>query len=286
MKIVDINEKAVIEKITKDELNLDKTFNCGQTFRWQKHPKGIWYCAVNNQIVTLKQEEHRILTNINIKDKDWLVKYLNLDMDYAKEMSKINLEKDDYLRSAYEAGKGIHILRQDLYEMIITFIISQMNSMRNIRSCVDKICTQYGEQISVEIHELGEITSYTFPEPKILASTTESELRKCKVGFRDRYIIEISEFVYNIGTFLPDLKEADYNTAIKMLKNFNGIGDKVANCICLFALHHIEAFPIDTHIKQIINNYYNGHIDISKYGNIAGIVQQYMFYYKALCKED
>lgn len=285
MQIENHNELVVIKDIPRSELDLDKTFDCGQAFRWEKYPNGFWVGTVNNQIVVLKQLGSTIATNVSFDNKDWLVNYLNLDMSYAEEMSKINLEDDLYLKKAYEAGQGIHILRQDLYEMIVTFIISQMNSMNNIRNCIKKICKKYGTEISADIPEIGIIKSYTFPEPSVLASTTEKELRECSVGFRDKYIIEISEFINDISTFMPDLTNAKYSTAMRMLKNFNGIGDKVANCICLFSLHHIQAFPVDTHIKQIINKHYNGSLDISKYGDIAGIVQQYMFYYKALCGE-
>lgn len=280
MKIVNYNNKLIIKDIDKAELDLDKTFNCGQTFRWNKN-NDIWCGIIGNRIITLKQDKNTIFTNLNTNDEDWLISYLNLDMNYLDEMNKIDMEKDEYLKKAYDVSKGIHILRQDLYEIIITFILSQMNSMHNIRNCIEKISQKYGKLVQMTLLDGIEIKSYTFPTPGILANVTSDELRKCKVGFRDKYIIEISKFIYENSHFLEELKEYDYNTAYKILKSFNGIGDKVANCICLFGLHHIEAFPIDTHVKSIINTKYNGNIDLKKYGNIAGIVQQYMFYYKA-----
>ena len=283
MQLENYNGFTIIKEITRSELDLDKTFDCGQAFRWKKIPDGTWCGQVNSGIVALKQQGSTIATNVNYDNKDWLVNYLNLDTDYTAEMGKIDMSADKYLSAAYEAGKGIHILRQDLYEMIITFIISQMNSMHNIRNCVDKISKKYGNRMEIGLPDDKVVVGYTFPSPEVLAGTTSEELRECSVGFRDRYIMEISEFISDIPTFMEDLKSAKYSTAMKMLKNFNGIGDKVANCICLFALHHVNAFPIDTHIKQIINKHYSGKLDVSRFGDIAGIVQQYMFYYKALC---
>lgn len=285
MKIIDINGQVVIDEITKNELNLDKTFNCGQTFRWQKHIKDFWYCAINNQIIALKQEENRILTNIDIKDKDWLINYLNLDMNYTKEMSEILTDSDKYLTKSYEAGKGIHILRQDVFETIITFILSQMNSMNNIRNSSNKLCKMFGEPIVQNIGSI-QLQGNLFPTYERLASASIDELMVCSVGFRAKYIKGISQYIKNTPDFIDKIQKLDYTQAMKTLTSFYGIGDKVANCICLFSLHHIEAFPIDTHIKQIINNHYSGTLDIKRFGNIAGIAQQYMFYYKALCKED
>lgn len=279
------NNTLIINDITKDELDLDKTFNCGQAFRWNKLEGGQWYGVVDNKILVLKQLENCIVTNLKPIDKDWLISYLNLDMNYTEEMLKINIESDEYLQKAYKISKGIHILRQDLYEMIITFIISQMNSMYNIRNCVNKLSKEYGEPLYTKLEGGTELKCYSFPTAEKIISLEISELRQCSVGFRDKYIYKASEFINSHPSFLNELKELDYNTAMKVLMGFDGIGNKVANCICLFGLHHIQAFPIDTHIKQIINNHYNGSLDIKKFGNIAGIVQQYMFYYKAFCKE-
>ena len=286
MQITENQGYVLIRDIPKTELDLDKTFDCGQAFKWEKHPEGFWYGVANNRINVLKQVEDTISTNVPIESKDWLTNYLNLDMSYTAEMSKIDMTDDVYLAKAYEAGKGIHILRQDLYEMIVTFIISQMNSMKNIRNCINKLSQNYGLPLKTKLDNGTELSEYTFPTASKIASLQPIDLRSCSVGFRDSYIWDVSVFTDNTYNFLEVLSKADYDTAMRILKNFAGVGDKVANCICLFALHHIQAFPIDTHIKQIINNHYKGRLDIKKYGNIAGIVQQYMFYYKALCKED
>lgn len=285
MQIINVDDNIVIEGITKEELDLDKTFNCGQAFRWIKHEGGFWYCAINSQIVVLKQEENKILTNVDIKDKDWLVDYLNLDMDYNEEMSKILTDSDKYLTKAYEAGKGIHILRQDTFETIITFILSQMNSMNNIRNSSNKLCKTFGKPVVTSIRNI-KLQGYMFPTYETLADVTIDDLMQCSVGFRAKYIKGISQYIKDTPDFISKLQKLDYNQAMKSLTSFYGIGDKVANCICLFGLHHIEAFPIDTHINQIIAKHYKGRLDTKRFGNIAGIAQQYMFYYKALCKED
>lgn len=268
----------IINDITRDELDLDKTLNCGQAFRWNKDSKNNWIGVVDKEIWILRQYENYIVTNIKSSNKEKLIYYFNLDMNYTDEISKLDL--DAYAKRAYECGKGIHILRQDLFETMITFLMSQFNSMHNIRLIVEKLSARYGNKL-VEKRLDDEIVRYTFPTLEQLSKCSYDDFMNCSIGLRTNYLISMINYLKGNYNILNYLKSCNYNNAISALKKFDGIGDKVANCIALFSLHHVEAFPIDVHIKRIINEEYSGSIDISRYEQYAGIIQQYMYYYRA-----
>lgn len=268
----------IINDVTRDELDLDKTLNCGQAFRWNKDSKNNWIGVVDKEIWILRQYENYIVTNIKSSNKEKLIYYFNLDMNYTDEISKLDL--DAYAKRAYECGKGIHILRQDLFETMITFLMSQFNSMHNIRLIVEKLSTRYGDKL-IENWSDDEILRYTFPTLEQLSKCSYDDFMNCSIGLRTNYLISMINYLNGNYNILNYLKNCNYNNAIFALKKFDGIGDKVANCIALFSLHHVEAFPIDVHIKRIINEEYSGSIDISRYGQYAGIIQQYMYYYRA-----
>lgn len=268
----------IINDITRDELDLDKTLNCGQAFRWNKDSKNNWIGVVDKEIWILRQYENYMVTNIKSSNKEKLIYYFNLDMNYTDEISKLDL--DAYAKRAYECGKGIHILRQDLFETMITFLMSQFNSMHNIRLIVEKLSARYGNKL-VEKWLDDEIVRYTFPTLEQLSKCSYDDFMNCSIGLRTNYLISMINYLNGNYNILNYLKNCNYNNAIFALKKFDGIGDKVANCIALFSLHHVEAFPIDVHIKRIINEEYSGSIDISRYGQYAGIIQQYMYYYRA-----
>lgn len=268
----------IINDVTRDELDLDKTLNCGQAFRWNKDSKNNWIGVVDKEIWILRQYENYIVTNIKSNNKEKLIYYFNLDMNYTDEISKLDL--DDYAKRAYECGKGIHILRQNLFETMVTFLMSQFNSMHNIRLIVEKLSARYGNKL-VEKWIDDEIVRYTFPTLEQLSKCSYDDFMNCSIGLRTNYLISMINYLNGNYNILNYLKNCNYNNAIFALKKFDGIGDKVANCIALFSLHHVEAFPIDVHIKRIINEEYSGSIDISRYGQYAGIIQQYMYYYRA-----
>lgn len=268
----------IINDVTRDELDLDKTLNCGQAFRWNKDSKNNWIGVVDKEIWILRQYENYIVTNIKSNNKEKLIYYFNLDMNYTDEISKLDL--DDYAKRAYECGKGIHILRQNLFETMVTFLMSQFNSMHNIRLIVEKLSTRYGDKL-IENWSDDEILRYTFPTLEQLSKCSYDDFMKCSIGLRTNYLISMINYLNGNYNILNYLKNCNYNNAIFALKKFDGIGDKVANCIALFSLHHVEAFPIDVHIKRIINEEYSGSIDISRYGQYVGIIQQYMYYYRA-----
>ncbi|MCD2493115.1 8-oxoguanine DNA glycosylase [Lacrimispora sp. NSJ-141] len=201
--------------------------------------------------------------------------YFDLSADYGA-VKRLVPERDRYLRNAVSFGGGIRILRQDLWETMVTFLISQQNNIPRIRRCVRLLCENYGNTVI----DLSGQTHYGFPGPDKLASVSEDELRNCSLGYRAKYIRKTARDVSDGSLCLEAFRHMDYATAREALMSCYGIGIKVADCICLFALHHIEAFPIDTHIRQVLEREYPKGFPVSDYNGCAGILQQYIFYYE------
>ena len=206
-------------------------------------------------------------------------KYLKL----SQEGSIVNFYCSDmeficYWVPAVQCGSGIRILRQDLWEMIITFLISQQNNISRIRGCIDRLCKKYGTKMTAE-----ETEYYSFPSPGQLATATEEDLRALGMGYRARYIVETTESILNGEVSLEKLYQMKYyRRAKKELMKLSGVGEKVADCICLFALHHMDAFPIDTHIRQVLEEHYRRGFPNRRYHGMRGIMQQYIFYYELI----
>ena len=206
--------------------------------------------------------------------------YFDIDnsTDYEKIINSIDAD-DVYLRNAATYGDGIRILNQDLFEMIISFLISQRNNIKRIRSVIKKLCEKYGEKKIYKGENNEEIVYYDFPTPEALVSADINDIRALGTGYRDVYIKKAAEDVVTGKLDLDKLKTLKYEEAKETLLSLYGVGNKVADCICLFALHHTDAFPMDTHIISIVNNEYNGSFPFEKYKGYSGVLQQYMFFY-------
>lgn len=200
--------------------------------------------------------------------------YFDLEEDYGRIISLID-EKDDYLLKAAAFGSGVRILRQDLWEMVVSFIISQQNNIKRIRKCVDYLCERYGEK---KVAGSGAVY-YDFPTPEALADAPLEELYACNLGYRSRYIHETAASIANGRIDLMAIGRMDYEQARAELLKLYGVGVKVAECICLFALHKTEAFPVDTHINKVLRTQYPNGFPIERYKGYEGILQQYIFYY-------
>lgn len=255
-------------RIQIKNLDLEQIANSGQCFRWKLLEKSE---KVKYQIPALKKileiQQCGDFFELSCDEKEWQdvwKSYFDMDTDYEKIGERILKSQDEYLKEAYKYGSGIRILRQDLWEIIISFLISQNNNITRIKKSVEAI---------------SDLNNGFFPQ----ANEIDPKLfykKELGLGYRSEYL----ELMYNYANknvgFLKELREMSYTDAMDFLLSFKGIGNKVANCICLFGLHHIEAFPIDTHIKQILNKHYPQGFDMEKFKGYAGIVQQYMFYYK------
>lgn len=200
--------------------------------------------------------------------------YFDLDTCYEDYLKRIP-EEDAYLKHAARFGRGIRILRQDLWEMLITFILSQQNNIPRIKGMIQSLSMGYG---SPRETPEGEVY-YTFPDAISLASASEKELRALKLGYRSKYICGTAKMAAAREVDLTALHDLDYMQAREALMKFPGVGAKVADCICLFGLHHMDAFPVDTHIRKVLDIHYPKGFPFERYSGCAGVMQQYIFYY-------
>lgn len=200
--------------------------------------------------------------------------YFDLDENYGKLIASID-PGDAYLNRAAAFGSGIRILRQDLWEMIISFIISQQNNIKRIRHCIDLICRKYGNRMESDEGD----AYYSFPTPQALMDAGLEDLYACNLGYRSRYVKETAGAVCRGDVDLAAIRKMKYQEAASELKRLCGVGEKVANCICLFALHHTDAFPVDTHINKVLKEQYPEGFPFDRYPGYGGSLQQYIFYY-------
>ncbi len=206
--------------------------------------------------------------------------YFDLEREYADCIGRIN-PRDTYLADAASFGAGIRILRQDLWEMIVTFLISQQNNIVRIRRCIQNICEAYGEERTDGRGRLY----YGFPKPEALARLDEDALKACNLGYRSKYVVRAARSVVSGEIDLEAVRRMSYKKAREELLKLFGVGEKVADCICLFALHHLQAFPMDTHMIQALNAHYKRGFPNRRYKDIKGIMQQYIFYFELFGKK-
>ncbi len=250
------------------EFSISQIAHSGQCFRINEINKtGIWQVIAFGKLLKIKQQENNIVYfDCSAEDfSEIWVDYFDLKRDYCEIKNIIYELRDPYLIKAIEFGYGLRMLKQDLWEMIVTSITTQQNNIPRIKNIIERLCKPYG---------------LNFPSAAILASFTEEYYKQLGLGYRSKYILNIARAVSSNQLNLNELKKMTCEAAIKYLKNFSGIGDKVANCIALFGLHKTEAFPKDVWIKRIIKEHYGNKFDISYFQKYAGIVQQYMFFYE------
>lgn len=247
----------------------------GQCFRMEACGEDRYCLVAAGKYLQIVQNNDNILFECTQEEYDTIWKnYFDMETDYAKIINSIDAD-DTYLASAAEYGKGIRILNQDLWEMIVSFIISQQNNIKRIRKCIRLLCERYGEK---KISADG-IAYFDFPTPQSLACARIEDLYACNLGYRSRYVHETANSILHKDIDLEAVRKMDYKTAKAELLKLCGIGTKVADCICLFALHKTDAFPKDTHINKVLAVKYPDGFPFEKYGGNSGILQQYIFYY-------
>lgn len=254
-------------------------FECGQCFRWR--PDGDAYIGVVNgyaaKVSCEPADDSGCGVTLTIEttggDEKFWRHYFDLDTDYGEIKNTIAVN-EPRIKTACESGYGIRILNQDMFETVISFIISQNNNIPRIRKCIEAISEHYGEYIGEVFGE----KRYAFPTAEVLAKTPVCELAELKLGYRCEYIT---------ATSAQYLKEGEPETYEQVL-SYLGVGPKVANCIMLFGLHKVDAFPIDTWVKHIMNDMYGfdekdvkgmSAFAAEKFGAYAGYAQQYLFHY-------
>lgn len=265
-------------RIRNKNFNIKQIADSGQCFRMNQTAHNTHGLIAFNRYIELQQLEDDVI-EISCSEKDYELiwkDYFDLEFDYGTIVDRLIDDPDDFLRKAASYGSGIRILRQDPFETLISFIISQNKNIPSIKSCIERICEAYGERQS---DSSKGVVYYTFPKPEILADAKKEDLRALKLGYRDEYIIGAARAVASGKIDLNALIACDNDVAVKSLKSLRGVGDKVANCVSLFGLHHIEAFPIDVWMKRVLSEYYQDKFDPTQYNGYAGIIQQYMFFY-------
>lgn len=273
-----------------NSFNLRDIFECGQCFRWNKEDDESYTGVIGSNVLNVKSIENKIIfkgiCNGNIQEI--VTNYFDLNRDYTKiknELSKI----DDYMKNSIEYGEGIRILNQDLWETIISFIISANNNIPRIKGIIERLSKKYGKEIIWNGKKY-----YTFPTPEELRNVSVEEYRKLGLGFRDIRVYETTKMILNKEVDLKKLFNEETETVREELLKLAGVGPKVADCILLFStLKRFEVFPIDVWVRRVMNDLYIKNEDEKKvskkqileiadkkYGNLAGIAQQYLFYWR------
>ena len=282
-------QKYIIKNCNTFELK--DIFECGQCFRFNKQEDESYTGVVGNNVINVKKIDNEIHIKSVGQDnlEELVVNYFDLNRDYEQIKDKLS-KIDENMQKSISYGKGIRILNQDLWETIISFIISANNNIPRIKGIIDRMSERYGNKIIFEGKEY-----YTFPTIDELSKASVEDLRALGLGFRDVRVYETTKMIKNKEVDLEQLKnEKDFNKVRNTLLTLPGVGPKVADCILLFStLKRWEAFPIDVWVRRVMNELYIKNpyetkvkkeeiekIAYEKFGNLAGIAQQYLFYWK------
>lgn len=271
-------------KIQQRDFDLGQIAGSGQCFRMDPlNEDGSAYgiTAFQKRLEIAKQGEEFILSCSEEEFGSIWSAYFDLETDYGAMKAKVD-PADRFMQESMAAGGGIRILRQELWEVMISFIISQNNNIVRIKKSIEALCERYGERIEAPeacsfTREQG-LSVFAFPSSGVLAALEPSDLEGCGLGYRDRYLICAARAVEEGTLDLRELGKMEYEQAREALMGVCGIGVKVAECICLFGLHHIEAFPIDTHVRRLLEEHYPDGFPFERYQGFAGVLQQYGFY--------
>lgn len=267
------------ELCPEGELSPYKTFECGQCFRWNADENGGYVGVASGRAARVFTRGGMAVIECDEADIGFWREYLDMDTDYVKARESVML--GEYLTECAEYGRGIRILRQDKWEALCSFIISQCNNIPRIKSIVEKLCAMFGEAM-----ETPWGVKYSFPTASRVALLEEPELALLRSGYRASYIINAARAVASGDIDLEYAATLDGNEARKYLKSLNGVGDKVANCAVLFGLHRMDAFPVDVWIKRALKENLPAGFDPATLGDYAGLAQQYMFFHARETSRD
>ena len=266
-------------------------FECGQCFRSNKQEDGSYTGVFKNNVLNVKKNKDEIIfEGICENEIQQTVKnYFDLNRNYEKikeQLSKI----DQNMKKSIEYGNGIRILNQDLWETIISFIISANNNIPRIKGIIERLSEKYGDEIKYKGNKY-----YTFPTPEQLKNVTVEEYRKLGLGFRDIRLYETTKMILNKQVDIENMKNNPNTIEVREeLLKLSGVGPKVADCILLFSdLKRFEVFPIDVWVRRVMNDLYIKNEDETKvnkkqiekianekFGDLAGLAQQYLFYWR------
>ncbi len=271
--IIKTNNQGVYEKnmdytIQNDNFDIRRTFLCGQCFRWREEENGWFSGVAGGKFLRISQNGNTItLHGISEGDVPFWENYFDMKTDYAAYVDTCSA--DETLRKACAGSGGIRILRQQPFEALISFIISQNNNIPRIAGIIGRLCESFGERIG---------GGYAFPEAARLKGITPEDLAPLRAGFRARYICDAVDKVNSGEVDFAEIDRLPLEQARERLKRIVGVGDKVADCVLLFAFHKMDAFPKDVWVKRLMAEFYpEGLPECTK--GIEGIAQQYLFDY-------
>jgi len=288
------------------DFHLDHIFDCGQCFRWNRQADGSWSGMAGSRWARMtfrpdpaKSGTEGLLTIMGTaaageaeeEFRQFWYDYLDLGRDYGKIKRSLG-RGDAAMRRAIRAGEGIRILNQELWETMISFIISQNNNIPRIKGCIEALCREFGEAADVpaEVRPFVESEKlYTIPQPEVLAELRREDLDVCRLGYRAPYLIETAKQVLARGGIdSEENRLKDAGDVISALTEFAGVGPKVAGCIALFGVGRADAFPIDIWMRRAMHTVYGIDENNMKamqtyaaqhFGRYGGYAQQYLFYY-------
>lgn len=248
--------------------DIRRTFLCGQCFRWSEGENGDFTGIVRGKSLTLSQNGNEVtLHGTSEQDIPFWEEYFDLGADYAGYIR--TLSADPTLKTACAASPGIRILRQEPFETLVSFIISQNNNIPRIAGIISRLCENFGGRID---------GGFAFPTAEQLSGLTPEDLAPLRAGFRARYIVDAVEKVNSGAVDFAEIDRLPLDEARERLKLITGVGDKVADCVLLFAFHKLDAFPKDVWVKRLMAEYYPGGLPECTKG-IEGVAQQYLFDY-------
>ena len=265
-------------RIRTNDFNLDLSLSCGQVFRWEKNDR--WKGIVNRAVIHAKQEKDELVIESSLS-KDAVIDYFRLDDDISRIYASI--KRDDKIASLIDKYRGLRLIRQDPWECLVSYICSSNNTIRNISNSIKHMCECFGNEIEKGI--------YSFPEPEALADVELCDMSRCRLGFRTKRVLNIANMVADREFDLYGIKDLSYAQGRQELVKIDGVGNKIADCVLLFAFGKLESFPVDTHIEQIMELYYGSNFKGTKskkrdeiadfarsyFGEYCGYAQEYLY---------
>ena len=253
-------------KIKLSDFDLEETLDCGQAFRFSKQPDGSFFGIVLDKPLHISKCDDGFILDGEGDEAFWL-DYFDADTDYS-ELKK-TYSSDKTLKDACEYASGIRLLKQDAFEALISFIISQNNNIPRIKGIIERLCENFGEECK---------GGYTFPTIERLSKVTVEELSVIRAGFRAKYIVDAVSKINSGEINLEEIKSMPIEDARKTLMTIKGVGPKVAECVLLYGMHRVEAFPLDVWMKRVMEKYYPDGFP-EEFRKTAGIAQQYLFHF-------
>lgn len=254
-----------------DCLDIALTLDCGQAFRWKQNENGEWHGVACGIPLTLSQSGDEITfydTDEETFEKIWKP-YFDLDRDYAAICQR--LESDGYMKAAVNEFPGIRILRQEPWEALCSFIISQNNNIPRIKGIIERLCALLGEPLGNG--------DYSFPDAAAVAAAGIDGLAPIRAGFRAKYIIDAARKFASGEIDIEKISSSDLETGRDELIKIKGVGEKVAQCTLLYGFGKVDAFPVDVWVKRIMAELYPDGLPECANG-VRGIAQQYLFHWR------